>query len=235
MMQIAPLGVTDAIIKKFQELIRSGQLSPEERLPNELELAKQMNASRASVREALKALSVLGLLQRTKHGTYIRPDALQRLAPSSGELHTIFDAQHVYEARRLLEPGIAALAAKRATPSDRQAMGECLARMRASSEDRDAFIQADFDFHRAMGQASQNPVLSRLLETLLHTLTSSHGQLGRIPHLAARAVEHHRRLLEAMTRGNAEGARRLSAQNLATIERMYLAHLGTVSAANRRP
>lgn len=232
MLRIEPLTVTDAIIRKLQELIRSRQFEAGARLPSEVQLAREMGVSRASVREAVRALTTLGLVQRSKRGTYVRPEAPSLLGGAGApHLQQAFDARHLYEARRLLEPGIAYLAAQRGTPADHGILRRCVERMRATRDRHDAFIEADLEFHLAMAKASQNSVLVRLLETLLEALKRSHLEIVMVPGLVDRALRSHEQLLDRIVTRDASRARRILRHDLAAIEQMYLTYLGAESSA----
>ncbi len=227
MLQIEPLTVTDAIIRKVGELILDGRLKPGEKLPNEVQLAKEAGASRASVREALKALTVLRLLRRTRRGTYVSSDSvtiLTELLASRG-LRLAFGARHLYEARSVLEPGIAYLAAKRGGAEEHARLQTCIDRMITAEAGSTDFFEADREFHRVMARASGNDVLERLLDVVLQLLEGSHRELGKVPGITARSITHHRRLLAAISAGDGDRARRISQQNLRKIEQMYLSHL----------
>jgi GntR family transcriptional repressor for pyruvate dehydrogenase complex len=231
MLQIEPVTVTDAIIRKLHELILSGQFKPGERLPSELQLAKEMGVSRASVREAVSALTALRLVRRSKRGTSVHPDAATLLnEPGASYLQQAFNARHIYEARRLIEPGIAHLAAQRSTPEDIAVCRASIERMQRTQRDPEAFIDADFDFHRAVARASRNEVLARLLETLLQLLVRSHPELAkmqRIPRTTERAIACHQELLEAIVARNGIRARRIGQRDLKAVEQMYLAYLAS--------
>ena len=103
----------ERIAERLAADIRAGRLAPGERLPGERELARRLEVGRASVREAIAALALRGVLAtRPGAGSYVADDALERLAPGEVGAHDAgpFD---LLEARLLLEPGVAALAARR--------------------------------------------------------------------------------------------------------------------------
>jgi GntR family transcriptional repressor for pyruvate dehydrogenase complex len=168
----APVGdpeglATERVVLHLEQLIVNGQLKPGDRLPAERELAHQVGVSRPSVRAGLRSLSALGVVEsRHGTGTFITSGP-PRL--SSGPL-SLMAALHgvtrdeMFEARRVLEAGAAALAAERATGENLVIMAEEVTGMFASLQDPQAFLVHDVRFHRAVAGGSRNPVLAALVD-----------------------------------------------------------------------
>lgn len=117
------------VVGQIHDLIRDGTLKPGDRLPPERELAEQFEVSRSSIREAMRALELQGLVaSRPGSGTFVSTDSLESLvaiiASSLGGAREYLD--YTFEVRRLLEPQIAALAAERATEADINRIAEAL-------------------------------------------------------------------------------------------------------------
>ena len=169
--------LADGVIENVQEMIRRGDGAPGEMLPSHRELAARFGVSLSTVREAMKALSLIGLVEvRPGRGTRVTPEALQVLcdmAPTQANLRRPRVAE-VYEARAIIEVALTRLAAERATPADLAEIEGALAEMRATMDDDEAFVRADMRYHLAVARAGKNNVLeqfyyltrSLLLETI---------------------------------------------------------------------
>ena len=126
-------SVPQVVLEQIKSLIEAGHLVPGIKLPGERELAKMLNVSRPSLREALKALSLLGAIEnRPGDGTYLSDSYNQHLSEPISILlsinkGTLFD---IFEARKILEVGVAALAAKRRTAKNLKAIERPMKKMR---------------------------------------------------------------------------------------------------------
>jgi GntR family transcriptional repressor for pyruvate dehydrogenase complex len=193
-------GVTaEMVVQHVRGLIERGELRPGDRLPAERELAVQLGVSRPSVRAGLRSLAAIGVLQ-TRHGagTFITDgpptlgsEPLSFLAALHG-----FTRDEMFEARRALEVGVAGLAAERATDEQIATIAEEVTGMFASLDDAQSFLIHDIRFHRAVAQASGNPILASLVEMVSALFyeqrrkTAQHGRdLKESAHLH-RAIYH---------------------------------------------
>jgi GntR family transcriptional regulator, transcriptional repressor for pyruvate dehydrogenase complex len=193
-------GVTaEIVVQHVRGLIERGELRPGDRLPAERELAVQLGVSRPSVRAGLRSLAAIGVLQ-TRHGagTFITDgpptlgsEPLSFLAALHG-----FTRDEMFEARRALEVGVAGLAAERATDEQIATIAEEVTGMFASLDDAQSFLIHDIRFHRAVAQASGNPILASLVEMVSALFyeqrrkTAQHGRdLKESAHLH-RAIYH---------------------------------------------
>jgi GntR family transcriptional repressor for pyruvate dehydrogenase complex len=193
-------GVTaEIVVQHVRGLIERGELRPGDRLPAERELAVQLGVSRPSVRAGLRSLAAIGVLQ-TRHGagTFITDgpptlgsEPLSFLAALHG-----FTRDEMFEARRALEVGVAALAAERANDEQIATIAEEVTGMFASIDDPQAFLIHDIRFHRSVAEASGNPILASLVEMVSALFyeqrrrTAQHGRdLKESAHLH-RAIYH---------------------------------------------
>jgi GntR family transcriptional repressor for pyruvate dehydrogenase complex len=177
------------------------------RLPSERHLAEKLDVSRPVVREATKRLELQGVLE-VRHGAGIRfvdrfyapiNQAVERVLPTTAER-----LRQLAEARLIIEPEVARLAAARAKAEHRKALRTAQDKLTDAVETADA-IEADLEFHRILAQAAGNRILELVLESL--------GELGRSSRQAtlastgvARAVEHHELILKAVERRRATAA-----------------------------
>jgi DNA-binding FadR family transcriptional regulator len=114
---------------------------------------------------------------------------------------------HLSELRLILEPGIAALAAERVKREDLQALREAVAVMERAQKDPEAYIEADLDFHLALAEAAANPLILSLIDSIVGLLREQRIKIFNVEGGPQRGQFHHKRILEAMERGDAEQAR----------------------------
>jgi GntR family transcriptional repressor for pyruvate dehydrogenase complex len=202
----------EQIVEQIETHIIGGQLQPGDKLPSELELARQFGVSRTAVREAMKALSHKGLIDVSAgRGTYVT-DSIPRVMRSTlGMLKMGLEegTRYLTEVRDILEPEIAALAASRREEEHISAMMEAYAAMEASmqQEDIDAFIESDLDFHLALAEAAQNPLIPILIDSIVDLLRESRARVVRIRGGVERAQSLHKVIMEAVVAGDPEAAR----------------------------
>src|SRR5712691_1410967 len=151
--------VTEGAIDKIRERIVSGAWGPGDRLPKESELAAELGLSRNSLREAVRALSQLRVLEvRQGDGTYVsslEPDLLLESTSFVSHLLVGESAVELFEVRRLLEGAAAALAAARIDAAGKEALWATLERM-IEAETVEALVEADVDFHAVRARATGN-------------------------------------------------------------------------------
>lgn len=161
--------VMELVARRIESLIRSGELRCGDRLPPEPELARILQVSRSSLREALKGLLFLGLIKaRPGSGTFIQPTLTRVLSRHFQWMVLLEEMKHleIYELRRIVEPEAAALAAQRATAEDIDRMERALAAMRLSVDKPEDFHKHDIEFHGAFAQASGNVALQTTMSVL---------------------------------------------------------------------
>jgi DNA-binding FadR family transcriptional regulator len=163
------MALTDQAITKIKDLIVSGEFAPGARLPKETELAERLGLSRNSLREAVRALALVGVLEpRQGDGTYVtslEPELLLAGTSFVSDLLTGPTLRELYEVRRILEPTATALATPRLVDDDFEAIEESLERM-DNADGTQAFIDADVDFHHVIVSACGNTTLASLIQNL---------------------------------------------------------------------
>lgn len=210
----------EQIMAQLAELIRQGVLRPGDRLPPERDLAAQLGVSRASLREALQAIELRGLVVRRQGaGTFVAqgsPDvlseALERLA---AEQH---DLQDIFELRMLIEPPIAALAALRANEHDKERLEAILREQEALVERGESPGRTDEAFHSSLAEATHNSALLQLGAALMEVLAPSRQDRLQTPRRVRLSVESHRRILEAIKAGDAARARRAMEEHILQVD-----------------
>ncbi len=163
------MALTDEAIEKIKEMVRSGRLRPGDRLPKEEELAAALGLSRNSLREAVRALSLVRILDvRQGDGTYVTsldPELLLDAVSFVIDFHRDDSVLNFLEVRRMLEPQATAMVARAATPGQVAELRAILDRA-SPSLPQDAFFDIDRSFHRAVVSHCGNAVLASLLESL---------------------------------------------------------------------
>jgi DNA-binding FadR family transcriptional regulator len=208
---IEPRRLYRQIAEQIRGLIASGEYGTGARLPPERDLAKQLRVSRPSVREALIALEVEGLVEvRVGSGIYVRTNAVNgQGAPSAIQQSGPFE---LISARRAIEGECAALAAKDGRRAQLDAIGEALDEMRAEAAKRgEPPLDADRHFHLSIAEASNNGALVQVVRTLWDERTAPlFTQLAHhfdTPKSWASAIEEHQAVVDAIRARDAAAAR----------------------------
>lgn len=195
---------------RIRDMILSGRLQPGDRLPPERELSRALGMSRPTVRETIRSLVAMNILEsRHGSGTFVASlDTRELLRPVSFVLALASRAlDDLFEARLLVEPPIAALAAERASDDDVEALRQCAARALACRNDREALMAADAELHRLIAAASHNDLLVTLLDSLASLLGQSRSLTSRVPGLPDRTLPDQTELVEAIAARDPERAR----------------------------
>ena len=160
---------TDQAIAKIKDLISSGEFTAGARLPTERELTQRFGVSRSSLREATRALALVGVLEsRVGDGTYVttlEPELLLTGIGFVSDLVSVGSLIEIHQIRRLLEPEATRLATPRLTADDFERLRESLGRME-DADDPPAFIEADAALHKVILDACGNATLASLIENL---------------------------------------------------------------------
>jgi GntR family transcriptional repressor for pyruvate dehydrogenase complex len=168
-------SIPEAIIHELKSLIDSGHIAQGSKLPGERELAKMLNVSRPSLREALRALILLGILDnRQGDGTYLTSSNQWPIEPFSIMLSVKKGALlDIFEARESIENTSAGLAAFRRDEEDLKEMEKALESMRLNFDNPDEYIKYDLNFHKAIILATKNPVFEDLMEKIYHLIMNT--------------------------------------------------------------
>lgn len=216
------MAVTDDVILRIKEMIRTGELGPGDRLPPEKELGELLGASRNSLREAVKALEVIRVLDvRRGDGTYVtslEPELLLEAVSFAADLHSDDSVLEMFEVRRMLEPQAAARAAH---SMDSEMLAMLTAEVERASGDTDveALVQHDSDFHRAIVRAVGNDYLAGLIESLsAHTVRARVWRGLTQAGAVERTIAEHRDIVRALEVRDADLAAALMLAHIAGVE-----------------
>ena len=201
----------EQIVQQIEESIRKGDLTEGSQLPAERDLATQFGVSRTAVREAIKALQEKGLVDAFPgRGTFVTNGTSNSMRRSLDRIIKSGEPDgwgYLVEVREILEPEIAALAAQRAEDQDIATMQEAVNVMDQAGQDAEAFIEADLDFHLALAEAAANPIVLSLIDSIVGLLREQRLRIFRIGGGPERGQHHHKRILDAIKRHDAPGAR----------------------------
>jgi GntR family transcriptional repressor for pyruvate dehydrogenase complex len=215
-------AVPQQIVTRLLDLIQQRHLGPGDRLPAERELAASMGVSRSSLREALQALTVLGVTEmRHGTGTYVsslEPDLLVRHLSFVLSLSEHASDQ-LFEARKVVEPAMAALAAQRIDDGTVDLLEACVERARAAIGDAEAFMEADLELHDAIRVAAENAVLGRFMESIRALGLASRRRTGARRAVQEQTVEDHRAIVAALRARDPEAASTAMHRHIENVER----------------
>ena len=215
------MAVTDAAILKIKEMIVTGRLRPGDRLPPEQQLSDELGLSRSSLREAVKALEVIRVLDvRRGDGTYVTsltPDLLLDAMSFVVDIHQDASVLELFEVRRILEPAAVALAAPRTTPSEVEHLLGLLSQVHGTTS-VDDLVAHDRVFHRYIAELSGNTYLTSLLETLSSSTLRARVWRGLSEEGSVeRTLTEHRAIVDALKAGRPDPARAWATVHIAGV------------------
>jgi len=210
--------VSSSVVDHLRELLASGRLAPGDRLPAERELAERLGVGRNSIREALRELQMLGLVEaRRGAGTFVRaasPGSL--MAPFQTVLSLSAAAIHdVMEFRRIFEPEVAAMAARNVDDDGLELLTRALRRFDDAVEAKAHPVDADVDFHEAVALCTRNAVVIAIQHALAQLFADMRQRLSAASYQSDnRAARGHQALFGAIVAGDPEAAREVMLQHL---------------------
>lgn len=219
--RIARVNLGETVLKRLLGLFSDRQLKPGDQLPAERALAEKLGVSRVTIREALKVLSALGLVEmRQGRGTFVRsqtPDALTRPITASLALPGV-SVLELVEARRVIELHTVEQAALQRRKEDLAKLSGVLEAMEKEFGSPERYIDLDKEFHLAIARCAGNRVLLALLEAIRDTLRNELIGSVRPPGKAAMYGRHHREIYRAIRAKDVKLARRMMASHLGRLE-----------------
>jgi GntR family transcriptional repressor for pyruvate dehydrogenase complex len=204
------------IVQQIEGLLERGELKPGDQLPPERQLAEQFQVSRASVREALRSLELLGIVEtRAGGGTFVRqaqPDDLARpLQSLITRGHTLVD---VIDVRGLIEPAIAERAARNITPDELTELRSIIETQERKVAAGEPYVDEDTRFHEIIGTAARNELLVTVLGVIWDVLRASREEWLQTERRAHASIEAHRRILAALEQHDPAAARAAAAEHI---------------------
>jgi DNA-binding FadR family transcriptional regulator len=226
---IGPRRTFEGAVEQIAQRIRMGELAAGARLPSERDLAAAMQISRPTLREAVRVLASAGVLTVRKGssgGIFVASGYVPYELLRTKSRMRLGEVAGVLQARRMLEPQVAQLAAVNARPEDFDALEHNLAAHRALLESGDAishedrFLQLDTQFHLWIARATGNRTIVSIMRSLLRQLELARDQAMHQP-LANWVIDVHGRTLAAIQSGDQESIADVMDEHLGAMERVW--------------
>ncbi|RME84122.1 MAG: FadR family transcriptional regulator [Caldilineae bacterium] len=215
-------SATDEAVQHIAELIHQGVYAPGDRLPGERQLSQTLGVGRTTVREAIRILEAMGLLEvRQGRGTFVKDasDGVLQMAFPPPVVTDTDKLQELFELRQIVEVAAAGRAARRATPAhlDKMRFWQKAIETHIARDDPESVVTADVEFHREIIKATGNDTLVHLMDSIVHLLRDMRYDSSRIPDLLPQVVKGHRAILAAIEAGEPEQAERAMNDHLAEV------------------
>lgn len=216
-MPIERKTIVTEITQRLLDYLLSGSIKPGEKLPAERQLSESIGVPRSSLREALKALTVLGLLEvRQGDGTYLKK-ADSHLLPQIIEWGLLLGEQttiDLMEARQKIEIIIAGMAAERATPEDILILESVIERMKLARHNINDFIEADIAFHLTLSKMARNSVFKNIISSIQSLLRAWIKSVLESAGDVSFSVDEHIPIFEAIKNNDSKQAAKAMEQHM---------------------
>ena len=218
--------VYEEVAKQIERLILK-KLKPGDKLPSERELAEMLQVSRSSIRDAIRSLELVGLVDpRQGAGTIVREVSAESwVHPIANALERKRElVTELLDFRKMLEPPLAARAATHASVEEISEMEEILKRQEEKLSQGDAAIAEDSEFHYSIALASGNTVVLKVIDTLMDLLRDTRERSLQVVGRSQKSLAGHRRILAAIKRHDAEAAKAAMRRHIEDIEEIVLSN-----------
>jgi GntR family transcriptional regulator, transcriptional repressor for pyruvate dehydrogenase complex len=215
-------NLSEQIAERIISMIKEQQLKPGDLLPPERELAETMGVSRPSLREALRALSIMNIIEnRQGSGTYVASLEPERLIEHLDVVFSLDDStfQELFEARRIIEVGIAGLAADMCKPEDEAELNSIHLKSVESVNDSKIFMDSDLELHHKILQITRNPILSLFMRSVTKLSIMSRKRTNEYPDVRQQTVLDHSKIIQAIVSHNSEEAKNAMKEHLDHVEK----------------
>lgn len=235
---IVQKSISEQVAQRLLGMIRGGELKPGQQLPPERELASMLGVGRPAVREAIRGLSLLGLLRiRQGEGTFVGTLAPRELLEplemiielNAGTLDALFDA------RLIIESGVAALAASNMDAAALALLVGNIEHEAGLLNDPDGFAAADMAFHEAIIDACANPFLQSIAGSLYVLGKKSRGITSKVPAVLEASLSDHRKILDALVARDPAASAAAMRHHLTRVRAAYHTAIATGDAATPHP
>lgn len=216
------------VAEQIERLILKGVLKPGDLLPPERDLAQKFGVGRSSIRDAIRTLEVMGILEPLQgHGTVVREVSADALVvPLASVLMRKREMiAELVDVRRMIEPALAARAALNASEEELAHLADILARQERKMRRGESTIDEDSEFHYAIALAARNSVVLKVVDLLMDLLRESRTRSLQVPGRLERSVAGHRRILRALRRRDPNAAEAAVRKHLKEIEEIVLRQL----------
>lgn len=224
--KIKPKKIYEEVAEAIYELIRSGQLKPGDKLDSVQLLAENFQVGRSAIREALTSLKAMGLVEMKQgEGTYIKEFEIEKIIfpLSTAILMNKDDIAQLLDVRKIIEIGTAAAAAKKRTSQQLVFMENTLEEMKGAQGDEEIGEKADLEFHLAITESAQNPLLMGLMNHVSGLMGETMKETRRVwlfskQTTIERLYEEHKAIYEAIKDQDEERARNFMSIHLENVE-----------------
>jgi GntR family transcriptional repressor for pyruvate dehydrogenase complex len=215
--------VYEAVAEQIERLILR-KLQPGDKLPSERELAENLQVSRGSIRDAIRSLELMGMLEpRQGAGTIVRETTADSLKPFADALKQRKEmVTDLLDFREMLEPPLAARAAKNVNLEQIQGLKEILQRQEQKMAAGEPAITEDAEFHYTIALASRNTVVLKVIDLVMDLLRDTRQRALQVAGRPERSLAGHRRILDAIARHDPEAAHAAMRRHIREIERIVL-------------
>jgi GntR family transcriptional repressor for pyruvate dehydrogenase complex len=209
------------IVLQIRSLIEKGKLKREDQLPSERELSETFRVSRATVREAIVALEANKLVDRRQgNGTYVIVSSEETLVhPLAAALfHEKDDLIDIFSVRKIIEPGIAQLAAENARPDEINELEEILKEQKKQVANGADPFRNDTHFHHLLARMARNRILERLFLALVDLLSQTRQRSTQTEDRKQKSLHGHRNILSSIKNSDGVAARKAMRRHLEEVE-----------------
>jgi GntR family transcriptional regulator, transcriptional repressor for pyruvate dehydrogenase complex len=219
--------IYEAVAEQMERRVRE-EMKPGDLLPPERELVQMFGVSRSSIRDAIRSLELLGLVEPKQGvGTIVREATVEPPAnPIAGVLWQKRKMiGELLDVRKLIEPPLARRAALHASPKQIAELDEILEQQQASVDRGELGVAEDTAFHYAIAKAADNTVLLKVVDVLMDLLKETRERALQVAGRQERSLAGHRRILAAVQQGDGAAAERAMLRHISEIEKMVLKQL----------
>ncbi len=224
-MQLSVMGKETAsfrIARQILSLIKEKNLQPGDRLPPERELASLMKVSRPSLREALRTLQIMNIIEnRHGSGNYVTSLEPKRLIEHFEAVFALEDSTYseLFEARKILETGITEIAAHRITDEQINALKSVISEARKQVDNPDAFLQLDLELHSIILKATGNSILELFMTSVNQLSLYSRKRTSERPEIRRQTLGDHRAIVNALESRDVKKSRAAMLKHLERVEK----------------
>ena len=228
--------LSERIAERLLVLIKDKQLKPGDRLPPERELSAIMNVSRPSLRDALRALSIMGIINHIQgSGNYVSSLKPARLIEHLDFIFSLDNSTllELIEARDIIEVSSAALAAERISDEEIKNLERLIVQSENCYTDPQRFLECDLEIHLCITNAAHNNIISIFMTAINKLNIYSRTQTGEVPKVRKHSINAHKKILQAIKDRDSEAARSAMREHLDYIMHRLVDLSGHVSVDDK--
>jgi len=223
---IKKISISESVLKTIVELIRNGDLKPGDKLPSIQLFSEKLQVGASSVREALKQLQVMGIIEiKQGEGTFIKERVgIDSLSNYLGYLLDLKkpDILYLIEARKIIERGAVALAAERASEDEINKLGNIIQRMKEIVNNPKEFAIENVNFHLTVAKASKNPILPIIFNSVYDLFMKEQEVVAKMLNLKSKSIESHMNIWTAIKNHNINKAIKEMEKHLNHVQKAIL-------------